>query len=158
MSAFYMEGEMERFINELQLPPYVAITRNLISIKVSYTKKRAKYSPFLSPAGVPVSIHPYFFQFQKIAAKLLKIRSPRIMCTYDVAPVRMVCGHPGPESLSPIHECKKNPCETGGVPKPNYLGSTKKRHPCDDCISNGTWWRVEGTRNTWTDGQDRLYR
>lgn len=71
------------------------------------------------------------------------------MCSYNDAPVIMICGHPGPERPIKIKPCNKHPCETGGTPKANRLGSTKKREPCDDCIANGSWIKVAGSFNQW---------
>lgn len=66
----------------------------------------------------------------------------------------MRCSHPGPELPTELRSCNKNPCETGGVPKRVYLGSTRKREPCDDCIANGTWYKVPGSINRWEPVED----
>lgn len=49
------------------------------------------------------------------------------MCYIDISPRKMVCGHSGPDSIAPVRSCNKNPCETNGIPKYNWLGSTRMR-------------------------------
>lgn len=71
------------------------------------------------------------------------------MCWNDIAPVHMVCGHPGPERRQPVRLCNQNPCKTNGVVTDNYLASCRKREPCDDCIADGSWIKVPGNLNQW---------
>ncbi|PNY18818.1 hypothetical protein TCAP_07503, partial [Tolypocladium capitatum] len=54
------------------------------------------------------------------------------MCWNDVAPIKMLCGHPGPDGPVRPRPCGQNPCVTGGEYRTNYLASTRKRDPCDD--------------------------
>ncbi len=59
-----------------------------------------------------------------------------------------VSGHKGPDALLQIRSCSQNTCVTGGTPLDNWLASTTKREPCEDCKADGTWVLKAGSTNT----------
>ncbi|KAM0428196.1 hypothetical protein ACHAPT_007097 [Fusarium lateritium] len=66
------------------------------------------------------------------------------MCCFDIAPMKMVCGHRGPDSLLRLRPCEKGLEKPCGDYQFNYFGMSRKRDPCVECIVNRVWTLVNG--------------